>query len=507
MGKRASTRLARFALSLFIVVVVLGLIPPGPVHGATRRFYSQTGFAIDDPSFLDYFDHRGGVRSFGYPVSREFLFLGFPVQIFQRAIMQKFPDGHVTLMNLLDSGLFPYTQVNGAQFPAIDQNLIGTAPPVGSSNYSQKILAWIGSNTPDKWNGMPVIFYQSFLQTVSPKDVVSTGALSPSLLSGFDLEIWGVPTSRPSLDPHNTQFVYQRFQRGILHFDGKTNTTQGILLADYFKGILMGDNLPPDLAAKAKSSPYYGQYNPLKSGWVDRPAQLPSTDLSNAFEPAPVIAIDPGHGGAEIGTSFTFSDGTVLREKDLNLTLATKVTAILRQKGYTVVQTRTTDSWVDNNKKDVTGDGTVDLADDLQMRIDLANSAHATLFLSIHFNGIDDPAVEGTTSYYDAARPFAKRSQYFATLMDREVMAALQGISYAALNRGVQTDSQAVGFGSHFYVLGPDAARPIQMPGMLEEGLFLTNPSDAALLRKPGTLDLLAQAYAKAIQDYYPSPN
>ncbi|HLH73883.1 MAG TPA: hypothetical protein VKX96_11425, partial [Chloroflexota bacterium] len=86
----------------WIVALLVALAPrPAVVQAAGARFYSETGYAIEDGSFLDFFDKRGGVRTFGYPVSREFTFLGFPSQIFQRAIMQRYPDGHVQLLNLL----------------------------------------------------------------------------------------------------------------------------------------------------------------------------------------------------------------------------------------------------------------------------------------------------------------------------------------------------------------------------------------------------------------------
>src|SRR5258708_18337850 len=88
-------------------------------------------------------------------------------------------------------------------------------------------------------------------------------------------------------------------------------------------------------------------------------------------------------------------------------------------------------------------------------------------------------------------------------VVSRDVVTALQGIGFTTMNRGVQTDSQAVGFGSHFYVLGPDAVRPTQMPGALVEGLFLTNEPDATALRDPRTIDTLAHAYAQAVRDYY----
>lgn len=495
--------------ALLIVAVLLSILPGRSVVRADSAdapasvYFSQTGYAIVDPRFVDFFNKRGGLRTFGYPVSREFTLLGFPVQIFQRAVMQRFPDGHVALLNLLDNGVFPYTQVNGAEFPPIDTQLTRTAPTINSPNYSAAILRWVRTIAPDRWNGIPVAFHQTFASTVSPRDVFPAGRMNASLLAGFDLEIWGVPTSRPAYDPHNKKFVYQRFQRGILHYDSTTGVTQGILLADYFKDVITGENLPPDLAAQAQTSPFYAQYNPLKKGWVDRPNDLPNTNLTRAFEPSPIVVLDPGHGGKEIGASFTFPDHAVLSEKDLTLTVALKTAALLRAARIPVILTRSTDSWVDSQLKDVNGDGTVNLADDLQDRIDIANNDHATLFLSIHFNGDDNSALSGTTIYYDAARPFSDRSLYFAQILHQEAVAQLASIGYKTVDRGVQTDSTAVGQGNHFYVLGPDATRPTRMPGALAEGLFLTNPRDAAQLRDPRTLDALARAYARAIELYY----
>jgi len=71
------------------------------------RFFSQTGFRIDNDAFWNFFQGRGGVRTFGYPVSRQFMLLGFTVQIFQREVMQLQPDGGVQTLNLLDEGLLP----------------------------------------------------------------------------------------------------------------------------------------------------------------------------------------------------------------------------------------------------------------------------------------------------------------------------------------------------------------------------------------------------------------
>ena len=50
-------------------------------------FFVETGFRIANERFADYFNKCGGLRTFGYPVSRAFQFLGTEVQFFQRHVM------------------------------------------------------------------------------------------------------------------------------------------------------------------------------------------------------------------------------------------------------------------------------------------------------------------------------------------------------------------------------------------------------------------------------------
>ncbi len=70
------------------------------------------------------------------------------------------------------------------------------------------------------------------------------------------LELWGFPTSQPARDPNNHNFIYQRFQRGILHYDATSGVTRGILLGDAFKSVLTGQNLPTDTAQELRHSPF-----------------------------------------------------------------------------------------------------------------------------------------------------------------------------------------------------------------------------------------------------------
>jgi hypothetical protein len=187
-------------------------------------------------------------------------------------------------MNLLDPDLFPYTRVNGSTFPAADDGLKNSTPPVSSPTYATAILDFVRANAPDTFDGQPVGFGQTFFSSITAQQA---GTDNPGILGLFDLEVWGAPISRPQRDPNNGNFIYQRFQRGIMHYTAGQGT-RGILLADYLKQIILGPSrapaLPGDLADQARGSKYFAQYCPGASGWLCRPGELPGTNLEFAFE-------------------------------------------------------------------------------------------------------------------------------------------------------------------------------------------------------------------------------
>jgi hypothetical protein len=270
-------------------ILVEDNVGEGVMLNTHTLYYPVTGFYVTGP-FLDYFQHRGGLRTFGYPISRTFEFMGSQVQFFQRRVLQLQPNRTVGQLNLLDPEFMPYTQINNATFPAWDASLTHTLPNPNAKNYQAAIFRYIQATTPNQWNGIPVDFEQTFTNTVTVSDVFPTGKPKLSLLPGINLELWGVPTSLPAVDPNNHNFIYQRFQRGIMHHDETTGITQGLLLADYFKSIITGQNLPSDLAAEAAGSRFYKQYDASQPRWVARPADLPNTDLSFAFEREAAVA-------------------------------------------------------------------------------------------------------------------------------------------------------------------------------------------------------------------------
>ncbi|HEY1295101.1 MAG TPA: hypothetical protein VGJ60_18645 [Chloroflexota bacterium] len=219
------------------------------------RFFSETRFRIDRDSFWDFFQKRGGVRTFGFPVSRSFTFFGCQTQFFQRLAMQQCGDAGVGTLNVLDAGLLPYNHFHGSTLAPADPQLISSAPLPSQPDYATRATEFVRANTPDTFNGEPVNFLTTFNTTVSLSDAFPQGDGDASLLPLLNLQLWGMPTSAPAQDPNDHEFIYQRFQRGVMHYDRGCHCTEALLLTDYLKDLLTGTLLPDDLAAEAANSP------------------------------------------------------------------------------------------------------------------------------------------------------------------------------------------------------------------------------------------------------------
>ncbi len=209
-------------LAIFMVLsVAVASLPAAPAARAQAACYPETGFCITNPAFQQYLQLRGGTRVLGFPVSRSFTLEGFEVQFFQRVVLQ-LQGGQVSRLNILDAGVMPMTRANQSIFPGPDPALASAAPQVGRPNYAQQVVEYVRSVAPDTLNGQPVGFFNLFNTTVP----APPGA-NPDIVTLLNLEIWGVPTSRPATDPGNPAFIYQRFQRGIMHYPRASGGAMG----------------------------------------------------------------------------------------------------------------------------------------------------------------------------------------------------------------------------------------------------------------------------------------
>jgi N-acetylmuramoyl-L-alanine amidase len=232
-----------------------------------------------------------------------------------------------------------------------------------------------------------------------------------------------------------------------------------------------------------------------------------------ASDSRPLVFLDPGHGGDDAGSSPAYHPAGTPLEKDLTLDLARRTAARLEALGYRVVLARDADVEVNEPARDLNADGCVDEIDELQARIDDANAAGAAVLLSLHFNGMPDPRLSGTATYYNAVREFGAANERLAGLIQAAQLEALAGLGHAARDWGATRDDSFEGFGQthcptgypYYTILGPAATarpRPSLMPGVIAEPLFLTHPTEAALAGRADVREALAAAYARAVQRF-----
>lgn len=173
----------------------------------------------------------------------------------------------------------------------------------------------------------------------------------------------------------------------------------------------------------------------------------------------PIVVVDPGHGGPDPGAVGIGG----LRETDIVMDIGRQVAALLEQQGIGVILTR-------NDEYDL----------GLEPRVQMANRANATIFVSIHANAISlsRPDVNGLeTYYYDSGKALA--DTVHRTLLED-------------LNIRDRRVRQA-----RFYVL-----RRSSMPSILIETGFVTGDEDAARLRDPNHRRQMAVSIVRGILRY-----
>jgi hypothetical protein len=259
----------------------MAVLPAGATADtmADPRYFPETGFRIADDGMWQYFQHRGGLRAFGYPVSRPFLLFGTEVQFFQRRVLQRMPDGTIQQLNLMSPEIFPFRHVNGSTFPPPDEAMVTTAPIPGTEGYADAALAFVRRHA-------ILDFGRAYFSTITCADAFPGEVCSQGIVDLLNLELWGLPVSPPAIDPNNFAFAYQVYQRGILQHNFETGVTEGILLADWIKALITGEGLPPDLDAEAAGAPLWRQYDPANVvDGLNRPGDLPATSMTAAFAP------------------------------------------------------------------------------------------------------------------------------------------------------------------------------------------------------------------------------
>lgn len=213
-----------------------------------------------------------------------------------------------------------------------------------------------------------------------------------------------------------------------------------------------------------------------------------------------IVVIDPGHGGRDPGA---IAGGR--QEKDITLAAALTLKERLERTGrYKVVLTRDRDVYIP-----------------LDSRVKLARRANADLFISLHADAGPDDSVRGA-SVYTLSERAAGRSARLVTKDDWFMKAgyrsdqSVSGILFDLTQRATKNRSatfaqllvdeiedehtllrrshREAGFA---VLLAPD------VPAVLLEMGFMTNPDDQAFLADPKTRGRLVVAIAEAIEGYF----
>jgi N-acetylmuramoyl-L-alanine amidase len=220
------------------------------------------------------------------------------------------------------------------------------------------------------------------------------------------------------------------------------------------------------------------------------------------------IVIDPGHGGHDTGTIGPHG----LMEKDLCLDVALRLGHEIEEKlpGAEVIYTRKDDTFIP-----------------LEERTAIANDAKADLFISVHANSSHDAAARGIETYYlnfatseesmavaarenalaqsslhdlqDIIKKIARNekveeSKELASDIQDSLTHRLQLVSQDERNRGVKKAPFVVLIGAN-------------MPSVLSEISFISNPSDEKLLRKTDQRQRVADGLYRGIASYLDSLN
>lgn len=261
----------------------------------------------------------------------------------------------------------------------------------------------------------------------------------------------------------------------------------------------------------------------------------PRTKVTAPSDKKTVVCIDPGHGGWDYGFQRTWPDMTaqapVLNESELNLGMAYMLKDRLESEGIKVVMTRTGGEAVNLYGADVNGDGKTIFDgntepdrrrngdwDELQARINVCNENHADILVSVHINGYpEDPKVRGYEVVYTAypTRPFGDLSATLANDVYRRMSTGMTDAGYTGAGRNVKTDGDleaskySYGSAKNLLLIGPAIDTPDRklnpslMPGVIIEPVFLSNEDDAHFIADPKNQQMLVNAYADGILDYF----
>ena len=224
---------------------------------------------------------------------------------------------------------------------------------------------------------------------------------------------------------------------------------------------------------------------------------LPDRPIAELLHPPPyTVFVDAGHGALDSGAG----NGDLL-EKDVNVDVATRLAPLLGASGYNVYLSR----WGDYTLTPFPVNTYENRRDEIQARVDVANSVHADILVSIHFNG-GPKSARGLEVYYNPDRSFGQYNWTLADLTRQGLVNHIRSAGYDVPDRGVKNDAGVCcnPANPHSWILGTnDGFRPSMMPGIIGEAMFVSNDFEAQQLWRPEIRQAIAEGYNTGIDAYF----
>ena len=194
------------------------------------------------------------------------------------------------------------------------------------------------------------------------------------------------------------------------------------------------------------------------------------------FEKKGTVVVDAGHGGEDGGATGVHGE----LEKDINLAIALELQRLLEQHQFQVVMVRDWDTDLSDQNLPTVAQRK---RSDLQRRLRLVEESGGCVLLSIHQNFFTESQYSGAQVFYSANDP---RGEALAEAIRASITETLQPEN---------TRQNKVGEG--VYLL-----EQCQVPAVLVECGFLSNPEEAAALADPDYQKQMAQAIYNGLVRY-----
>ena len=271
-------------LAFIVVAGLAAVVPPGaPIEAQNDCF--GNGFCITSPSFARYFRERGGRNIFGDAISSEFTLEGFRVQFFQRVILQQQGD-LVQRINVLDGNIMPMTRVNQSQFPPNDPCApVAGAPESGGAELRDRRHLVHSARVAQYVQRHPVGFFDLFNTTVPVEIAFPAGNPGPGLVT---LRTWRSgacrPRSRPPIPATAASSTSATSAASCITKPGAGDSTASSSASTSRR------SSPPSACRRTSTRTCRAAVSitstapARRAGWPAL-AELPNTDLTNAFEP------------------------------------------------------------------------------------------------------------------------------------------------------------------------------------------------------------------------------